>query len=44
MILYALTLIGMMILRPQGLFGLQELWDVEPFGRWRRAIARRAQA
>jgi len=34
---YALALIVVMILRPQGLFGIQELWDTRP---WRRMIAR----
>ncbi len=28
MIIYALLLIVMMILRPQGLFGIREIWDV----------------
>jgi branched-chain amino acid transport system permease protein len=28
LVLYALLLIGMMILRPQGLFGLREIWEV----------------
>ena len=27
MVLFALALIGMMILRPQGLFGVRELWE-----------------
>jgi branched-chain amino acid transport system permease protein len=31
MILYSLVLIAVMILRPQGLFGLNEVWDF-----WRR--------
>lgn len=31
LILYSLLLIGMMILRPQGLFGIREIWEV--FGR-----------
>jgi branched-chain amino acid transport system permease protein len=30
MIFYALTLIVLMILRPQGLFGVHEVWDVWP--------------
>jgi branched-chain amino acid transport system permease protein len=30
MIVYALTLVIMMIVRPQGLFGLREIWDYEP--------------
>jgi branched-chain amino acid transport system permease protein len=33
MILYALSLIVMMILRPQGLFGIHELWSLP---KWRR--------
>ncbi|MEW6199495.1 MAG: branched-chain amino acid ABC transporter permease [Planctomycetota bacterium] len=33
MIIYSLALILMMILRPQGLFGLHEIWDWRP---WRR--------
>ena len=31
MVAYALTLILMMILRPQGLFGLREIWEIWPF-------------
>jgi branched-chain amino acid transport system permease protein len=31
LIVYALVLIGMMLLRPQGLFGIHEIWDF-----WRR--------
>ncbi len=38
MIIYSLALILMMILRPQGLFGLHEMWDV----RWRRKRSGRA--
>lgn len=38
MIIYSLALILMMILRPQGLFGLHEIWDLRPW-RWRRAKA-----
>jgi branched-chain amino acid transport system permease protein len=34
MIAYALVLILMMLLRPQGLFGLNEIWEVEPFRGW----------
>jgi ABC-type branched-subunit amino acid transport system permease subunit len=30
MIIYALLLIGMMLLRPQGLFGVSEIWDPPP--------------
>jgi branched-chain amino acid transport system permease protein len=37
MIIYSLALILMMILRPQGLFGLHEIWDIR---RWRRRPAR----
>jgi branched-chain amino acid transport system permease protein len=33
MIIYSLALILMMILRPQGLFGLHEIWEFRP---WRR--------
>jgi branched-chain amino acid transport system permease protein len=33
MIAYALTLILMMLLRPQGLFGLHEIWEIGPFRR-----------
>ena len=32
LIVYALLLIGMMLLRPQGLFGIHEIWDWRP--RW----------
>jgi branched-chain amino acid transport system permease protein len=35
LIVYALLLIGMMLLRPQGLFGIHEIWDFIP-RRWRR--------
>jgi len=34
---YALALIIVMIVRPQGLFGIKELWDTRP---WRRLMAR----
>jgi branched-chain amino acid transport system permease protein len=37
MIVYALLLIGMMLLRPQGLFGIHEIWDFWP--RRRRVAA-----
>ena len=37
MIVYALALILMMILRPQGLFGIRELWELGP---WRRVFRR----
>ncbi len=30
LIVYALLLIGMMLLRPQGLFGIHEIWDLVP--------------
>jgi branched-chain amino acid transport system permease protein len=30
MIVYALMLVVMMIVRPQGIFGLKEIWDYEP--------------
>ncbi len=33
MIAYALLLIGMMLLRPQGLFGIHEIWELPPFRR-----------
>jgi ABC-type Fe3+-siderophore transport system permease subunit len=33
LVIYALMLILMMLLRPQGLFGVNEIWDY--FGRWR---------
>jgi ABC-type branched-subunit amino acid transport system permease subunit len=35
MIFYALTLILVMILRPQGIFGLSEVWDWRPW-KWFR--------
>jgi branched-chain amino acid transport system permease protein len=38
MIVYALALILMMILRPQGLFGIRELWELSA---WRRVFRRR---
>ena len=31
MIVYALMLVVMMLVRPQGIFGLKEIWDYEPF-------------
>ena len=34
LVVYALLLIGMMLLRPQGLFGIHEIWDYWP--RWLR--------
>jgi branched-chain amino acid transport system permease protein len=30
LIVYALLLVGMMLLRPQGLFGIHEIWDFLP--------------
>ena len=33
MVVYALLLIVMMILRPQGLFGVREIWEMGPFRR-----------
>ena len=30
LIIYAMLLIGMMLLRPQGLFGIHEIWDWRP--------------
>jgi branched-chain amino acid transport system permease protein len=36
MILYALALIIMMIVRPQGLFGVREIWDYRPGSRRKR--------
>jgi branched-chain amino acid transport system permease protein len=33
MIVYALLLIVMMIVRPQGLFGINELWELSIFRR-----------
>jgi branched-chain amino acid transport system permease protein len=38
MIIYALSLIVMMIVRPQGLFGIREIWDYLPrsWQFWRR--------
>jgi hypothetical protein len=30
MVLYALALVLMMILRPQGLFGVREIWNLRP--------------
>jgi branched-chain amino acid transport system permease protein len=45
LIVYALLLIGMMLLRPQGLFGIHEIWDFFP--RWliggRRATSKKPQ-
>lgn len=39
MVLYALSLIVMMILRPQGLFGVREIWDYRPRRRRRPAAS-----
>ena len=33
LIVYAILLIGMMLVRPQGLFGIHEIWQVWPFRR-----------
>jgi branched-chain amino acid transport system permease protein len=33
MVVYALSLILMMILRPQGLFGVREIWELGPLRR-----------
>jgi branched-chain amino acid transport system permease protein len=37
MIAYALSLIVMMIVRPQGFFGVHEIWELRWFGRRKRA-------
>ncbi|HWO22766.1 MAG TPA: branched-chain amino acid ABC transporter permease [Kofleriaceae bacterium] len=37
MIVYALALVVVMILRPQGIMGVRELWDTSP---WRRLVQR----
>ncbi len=37
MVLYALSLVVMMIVRPKGLFGVREIWDYRPLGRRRAA-------
>jgi branched-chain amino acid transport system permease protein len=36
MIVYALVLIAMMIVRPQGLLGVHEIWEYVPW-RWKKA-------
>jgi branched-chain amino acid transport system permease protein len=36
MIVYALALVVVMIVRPQGLLGIKELWDLGPWQRLRR--------
>jgi branched-chain amino acid transport system permease protein len=41
MIAYALTLIVMMIVRPQGFFGVHEIWETRPFARFRRRAGAR---
>ena len=38
MVLYALSLIVMMIVRPQGLFGVREVWEFWPFRASRREV------
>jgi branched-chain amino acid transport system permease protein len=37
MVVYAFLLIVLMLLRPQGLFGTREIWDLRPFRRLRPA-------
>ena len=44
MIVYALALIFMMILRPQGLFGIRELWELGPWRRVARMVRGRRKA
>ncbi len=40
MVVYAILLIALMLLRPQGIFGTHELWDLAFFKRWtRRSLA-----
>lgn len=41
LIFYALSLILMMILRPQGIFGVREAWEIGPIGRMLGRRARR---
>jgi branched-chain amino acid transport system permease protein len=41
MVIYSLALILMMILRPQGLFGLHEIWDWRPLRRRQRSTRRK---
>ncbi len=36
MVVYALALIGLMVLRPQGIFGTREIWETRPFAAWMR--------
>jgi len=38
MIVYALSLIVMMIVRPQGLFGVRDVWEIGPFRRKTEAL------
>ncbi len=46
MIIYALSLIIMMIVRPEGLFGVREIWDYLPrsWRWWQRFAAPAAEA
>ena len=44
LIVYALLLIGMMLLRPQGLFGIHEIWDFWPTKRRGDRSERRSDA
>ena len=37
MIVYALALVAVMILRPQGIMGVQELWELQS---WRKLTAK----
>jgi hypothetical protein len=39
MVLYALSLVVMMIVRPQGFFGVKEIWSYGWFGRRRRGVS-----
>ncbi len=32
--IYGLLLVIIMLVRPQGLFGTREIWDIQPFKRW----------
>ncbi len=41
MVIYSLALILMMILRPQGLFGLHEIWDWRPLRRRQKSTRRK---
>lgn len=43
LIVYSLLLIGMMLLRPQGLFGIHEVWDWRPRW-WSRAATTRSMS